>query len=699
MPSMKWFVVLGLLIVGAAVWWSRSSEDSPRATRASPPPGESRAPPAPEPPSHVVVDSEGRPIPGVAVQWQEQWEEHELRTDELGRFDWTGERELLTFRSEGFARHTAWSDQTRVILLPAQAFSGRAVDRNGESVGGVTLQVTVTEEEDPAEQWYLEAKTGRDGRFALDELPVSRLSIWCYSDGWTTSGPVETWSGVDDAAVVLDRMGSGRGRVVDEAGEPVVGATIVDANRAYLSSDGNPGGVEFAGEIAASGGDGTFRFESVVGRTHRVFAHFEGRRSVPASITAGGDAVTITVPDEATHRSFVRVRVLDPDGNPAKRAEVRWSRRAHLPPGAIRNPDGTAALPPMPTETVSYSPTYYYTPELESDEYGDCTFEFPLPPSSPMEFFVEHHDKDTLPCAIACETQPDAVHEPFEALLRRGVRRRLRLESGGKGYNAFLDVAGPCRELGVSGSESFVYLFDPRARYSIHTDPFLNRTVVLDPSWRPPAEDVLTVFELPGRERVDLGSEEATTIRVRDVRGAPLPRAWCIAEHPSYRGMPAMDWWIVPANRHGVVRTARHPELTRRIGAPGHGTICAPSTTDEVRLPSEARLRVRLDFPGRWRPHDWRLDVQAASWTWPDPMRCRLASAESVSWSPAAWYSMYEEMYRFGIEQTAPAGAHGMLENLPPGPCRLRIWTSNYEEVAEVELRAGETATVVFRGR
>jgi len=704
-------VVVVLALLGIAwLLWDRDpatvarrvvEADRVEADRAEPPAATETIAPIPDR-SHTVVDKDGNPIEGVRVVWEAAWQERETRTDARGQFDCTAKKITLEYHRKGYARREAWVRERRVVLQPERRFSGIVVDTDGSTVNGVPLNIHVTEY-DGDSYWNVDAVSGDGGRFEIDRLPAGRIEINVWSDGWRSAeGGYRGFTGQRDARIAVVGRAALLGRVVDSGGKPIVGADVIDAADDYIGSSGRPGKIENEGSIVSSDKAGAFRISGKIGETKRVFAQFEGRRSpvrpIQLAASPSSSPVELRISDAITHRSFVRIRVVDPGGRPVPDAEIRWSRRAFLPPASLRNADGTAALPAMPQNVVSYSASYLYTPQADSDERGEFEFDVPLPPGTGMEFYVAP-EGELLPMAVTAISQSRGDLQVTLAQTRRGVLRRVRCISDNSEMNSLLEIGGPCTCVGSKSDDPRLMLFDPSVRYHVSVDRFFGVTV-LDAAWTPPATDTLTTFRVANSPSPEPESETTpSTLRVTGTRGQPLPDASCRPLIPGAQGHFLVWWDPVLANEHGVIKVGGSEHRFLYVSAPDHATVAIRSDATTVQLPEAARMEVRMSFPGRFRPADWRLEVQPESWPSPAHRRCRLLSAREIWWGNATWDSMYEQMYRFGSEQTVPSGVSGTIHGLPAGPCRVRLWTSNFEEIVHVDLRAGETTTAVFRGR
>lgn len=179
--------------------------------------------------SGVVTDASGRPAAGVEV-----WLDDALpagRTDAQGRF-------LVSHAPTGWQRVTARSGRlvgsaarrngpVALRLGPQRSLAGTVREEGtGSPIAGVTVTLFAP---GPAAR----AVTDAQGRYAIDDLAAGTYRVWATGSGLTASPGDSSADPADlerlPAArrdVVLVRLPSLRGRVVDEAGQPVPGAAV-----------------------------------------------------------------------------------------------------------------------------------------------------------------------------------------------------------------------------------------------------------------------------------------------------------------------------------------------------------------------------------------------------------------------------------------------------------------------------------------
>jgi protocatechuate 3,4-dioxygenase beta subunit len=253
-----------------------------------------------------VVDSGGRPIPGVTLSVVET---QELRmaggshggsssrgvgqTDSEGRFvtrDLEPGTFHLTFQAAGFrpevVRGLAIREEEdpaplEVVLERGAVLSGRVADSRGRPAAGLRIFVLSLERADPllpSDSWE---ETDAEGRYRIAGLTAGRNRI-----------EVQDWSHMRRLLERTVTLGSGdqrldlelptghriSGRVVDEQGEPVPGTRLM------LVLVGQPP------LRADSGPEGGFRFTDVPEGTWRLTGSARGQAPLSEEVrVAGGD--------------------------------------------------------------------------------------------------------------------------------------------------------------------------------------------------------------------------------------------------------------------------------------------------------------------------------------------------------------------------------------------------------------------------
>ena len=322
--------------------------------------GERRAPTVPLEPSFaasgVVVDEQGKPVPGVEVSARVQpgnrirsaarWSSGgTARTSAAGKFRLSnlaaGLAHHLQLRKPGFAplredlapmEAGRKAQELRFVLRRGRTGFGRVVSQAEQPVPGAQV---VLERELSADimirmalsddgSGRFEAAAGPDGRFEIAGLPSGTYQLTARGPGFapvTVPGLAvpEGGGSVDLGTVMLARGVALEGIVTDPKGRPVEGARVrvSEANADPLSGR-RRGGAE---PDAVSAQDGFFRIaDRRSGETLDV--------DVRAAGYGPGSAPGVRVPSEEPVRivlqpsSAVEGRAVDPDGKPIAGAQV-----------------------------------------------------------------------------------------------------------------------------------------------------------------------------------------------------------------------------------------------------------------------------------------------------------------------------------------------------------------------------------------
>ncbi|MCI0585225.1 MAG: sigma-70 family RNA polymerase sigma factor [Planctomycetes bacterium] len=164
-------------------------------------------------------------------------------------------------------------ETTRVDFdLPAESWiAGRVVDRDGRGVSGASLETQGPAEVVPGllASWapglrFGRGRTGADGRFRIHSLLPGRHSLSIAAEGFLPGfgGPVEVpaGGGAEGIEVVLESGHRVAGRVVDAAGVPSEGLTVmVVPDRGAVNRRGLDGAnLRWFRQKARTQGDGSF---------------------------------------------------------------------------------------------------------------------------------------------------------------------------------------------------------------------------------------------------------------------------------------------------------------------------------------------------------------------------------------------------------------------------------------------------------
>ncbi|HEX3127752.1 MAG TPA: carboxypeptidase regulatory-like domain-containing protein [Thermoanaerobaculia bacterium] len=254
-----------------------------------------------------------------------------VRSDSRGGFELrapSGDRGRVEAQAPGRLRHTRrWSrddnQPVTFLLEPAGSIPGQVVDEAGRPLAGARLTTIPNPSSRADEIWMGPVVTwsGADGRFVLRSLPANRLhSVSASLDGLApASQPADASSG-PPIRLQLGRGATAVGRVVDEAGQPVIGAEVT-LTPASLPSvpDAGTGRLQ-----AVSDGEGRFRFPRVNAGSFGLQVTRGGfARAAPGEVTipektAETDLGTITL----TPGAVIEGIVVDGRGKPVAGADV-----------------------------------------------------------------------------------------------------------------------------------------------------------------------------------------------------------------------------------------------------------------------------------------------------------------------------------------------------------------------------------------
>lgn len=261
-----------------------------------------------------VVDEKDRPVEGAWVT--ASWTKREgslstsgwltVKTDGEGRFvlkpvpAGTQLKLKATARDRAVRQYTQLRagerESVRLTVVPAgvATLSGRVVDQSEEAVAGARLELRGGSRRFPgdlgsgfydAPRW--KATTGENGRFRF-KRPVARLGgyrLEIEADGMLTHKrsikPEERPSGAL-GEIVLQRVKTVRGRVVDRDGTPLESVTVFSLG---ARGDGR--------NSTTTGADGRFVLEALHPRALFLFARRENRRFTGRAVPEAGEPVTL----------------------------------------------------------------------------------------------------------------------------------------------------------------------------------------------------------------------------------------------------------------------------------------------------------------------------------------------------------------------------------------------------------------------
>ena len=267
--------------------------------------------------------------------------------------------------------------------------------------------------------------TDTNGRFDFTALPAGRYTINANRQGYSpgTSDPIDVSDGEqrENVSVVLVRGAVITGQVVDEFGEPVIGATVVplrsqfSQGRRQLTASGQSASTNDIGEYRLFGLAAGAYYISVTARNESATMVFQSQPGAPptplvssspdgyaptyypgTSDPASAQRVTVTAAQtlsniniSLTPTTLAKVSgiVLGTDGAPLSRASVTMMSRTTGGPGTINTgaqvrPDGTFELLNVPPGSYALratiltpgpAPTINGAPVLPTFAVGDVT--------------------------------------------------------------------------------------------------------------------------------------------------------------------------------------------------------------------------------------------------------------------------------------------------------------------------------------
>jgi len=279
-----------------------------------------------------------------------------VETGDDGTFVATGltaERFTVRVESKGYAPLTQReipAGATVQLRLPKGVKLTGVLSRRieGTPVEGATVLAWEKAAEPFGEAAYRSAKSGKDGRFTIADLPEGKVAVEAKATGFAPAKSAGVAVPKTEFSLQLDPAGGLTGLVTDTKGEPVAGAEVLAASRAET-------GVKR--KTAKTGPDGRYRIpdagsESVSAMTVRAQKFLDATRDGPAPADGvvdfvlehgGSIAGTVRGYDGKVPASFkVAVRAAR-KGEPAGKPEVEFTD----PTGAFRVDDldpGTYAV-------------------------------------------------------------------------------------------------------------------------------------------------------------------------------------------------------------------------------------------------------------------------------------------------------------------------------------------------------------------
>lgn len=273
----------------------------------------------------VLEDGPGRP--GGARSWAF------LVGDEKGRFELPGlpDRSELRWLAAASGHPpklvlSAPSRLAKIVLAPGTTVSGRVVDPSGRPIAGVAARVAAWVTLEAPIPLIVDARTDTQGRFAAAAVPPGKAIFEARHDGWAALRlPIEVAAdGLDLGPLALSRGDSLAVRVVDDTGEPIVGAELRPE----------------PGDVATTDRTGLATLEHLPsGGDVRITATAEGHLRGERSVVLPGPPLEVVL-----ERAFgVSGRFLGTDGSPLEGAAVKVAH-GNSSGWEVVDPDGGFAL-------------------------------------------------------------------------------------------------------------------------------------------------------------------------------------------------------------------------------------------------------------------------------------------------------------------------------------------------------------------
>ena len=274
---------------------------------------------------------------------------------------------LVLVHAKGFAltQSIAGPKPSTLTLQKGTGASGVVLDAKAKPVANVLVRLESVNNSgrgafNPFDYLRLEAplnadfsaRTGADGRWNLDDLPTAGEARFRVADSKYIAARTTAKLSAEpaQAAPITLRLGATlSGRVVDESGKPVAGASIVG---------GMERGATWSGDSARTAADGTYKLESLAAGVHKVEARdenltlqeqkevawvaasiedalaVEGREiKLPDIVASQGAIVTGKVFDAETGAPLASVGVANSKGNNWGRSDKKGLYRLRVLPG------------------------------------------------------------------------------------------------------------------------------------------------------------------------------------------------------------------------------------------------------------------------------------------------------------------------------------------------------------------------------
>ncbi len=210
-----------------------------------------------------------------------------------------------------------------VGAVRAWPVTGRVLGEDGAPIAGTA--VSVSSEHRAAVPRFV---TDEQGRYALHLTPgeyeLAPGAVPPYVAGPHDRVRLTVEAGTQTVVpdITMSRGITLSGRVIDEAGEPVEGAEVL--NLGTPGDAGLAGLGSFSRPIAISGPDGEFSVESLPKRTSALVARTDSAISAMPVLVDPTARVAVGLPIRDDAAAWIEGRISLPDGRPATRVEVEF---------------------------------------------------------------------------------------------------------------------------------------------------------------------------------------------------------------------------------------------------------------------------------------------------------------------------------------------------------------------------------------